>query len=304
MFKIEWLQSLVAVARHGSFTRAAREAGLSTMALSKHLTQLEHQLGEPLLARSTRSVRLTEFGAAFLPRAEHLLREQNALADWVQSRHSEPSGVLQVTGVDTALRTTVLPWVGEFRARYPRIELEIDIANELLDPTRDRFDIVWGAGSYLGERYPGLIRRRLLSADYGVFASPGYLERFGTPRHPSELSRHRLIGQLHDEPNNFLVIREAGEGTSTLPVCHMDAPVKASIGHLELCTQGLGLINASAHLPEVRRAVAEGRLVPVLQAYWFEAMDLYFYTHQVRERQPKVDAFVGFFWEGVASPSP
>ena len=104
------------------------------MALSKHLTQLEHQLGEPLLVRSTRSVRLTEFGTAFLPRAEHLLREQNALADWVQSRHSEPSGVLQVTGVDTALRTTVLPWVGEFRARYPRIELEIDIANETARP--------------------------------------------------------------------------------------------------------------------------------------------------------------------------
>lgn len=296
MFKIDWLRSFVAVADQGSFTLAARQLELSTMALSKHLSQLEAELDEPLLKRSTRSLQLTEFGQAFLARAEHLLREQDALAEWVQSRHSEPSGVLRVMGVEMALRTTVLPWVAEFRQRYPRIELEIDIANELIDPNRQTFDLVWGTGRYLGDRYPGLIRRRLLNADYGVFASPNYLARFGTPQHPRELDRHQLIGQLHDEPNNFLVIRDAGAGTDLLPVCYMTAPVKASLGHLQLCVSGLGLINASANLPEVQAAVADGRLVPVLRDYWFEAMDLYFYTHQVRQRQAKVDAFIDFFW--------
>lgn len=301
MFKMEWLRSFARVADTRSFSEAARQAGLTAMAVSKHVARLEAELGEPLFERSTRVVRLTEFGQLFLERAEQLLREQAALADWVQGRHEEPSGVLKVLGMESPLLAMVIPHVRAFHERYPRIELRIDAVNELVDPATRPFDIAWGVGKYLGEFNPGLVRRRLMTTDYGVFASPGYLERFGHPRHPSELvgSDHRVLPQLHDEPNNFLIVNDTGLNSGEFPVCYLDAPVKTSVGHLELCIQGLGLMNASSELPEVRRALAAGAIVPVLEDYWFRSMDIYLYTHQVRQRQPKVDAFLTFFEERV-----
>jgi len=256
-------------------------------------------LGEPLFERSTRVVRLTEFGRLFLDRAEHLLREQEAVVEWVQSRHEEPSGVLKVMGMESALLALVVPYVSAFHERYPHIELHIDSVNELVDPATRPFDIAWGVGRYLGDFHPGLVQRRLMTTYYGVFASPAYLKRFGEPSHPSELvgSHHRVLPQLHDEPNNFLIINDTGITGGIFPVCYLDAPIKVNTGHLELCAQGLGLINASSDLPEVRRAVAEGHIVPVLEAHWFRSMTIYIYTHQVR--QPKVDAFLTFFQERI-----
>ncbi|GGX59466.1 LysR family transcriptional regulator [Saccharospirillum salsuginis] len=301
MFKIDWLQSFVRVADTRSFSEAARRSGLTAMAISKHIARLESELGEPLFERSTRVVRLTEFGGLFLERAEHLLREQAALADWVHSRHEEPSGVLKVMGMESALLALVVPHVSAFHERYPRIELHIDSVNELVDPVTRPFDIAWGVGRYLGDLHPGLVRRRLMTTDYGVFASPDYLQRYGVPNHPGELvdSHHRVLPQLHDEPNNFLIINDTGITGGDFPVCYLDAPVKTSAGHLELCIQGMGLMNASSDLPDVRRAVAAGRIVPVLEEYWFRSMDIYIYTHQVRQRQPKVDAFLAFFQERI-----
>lgn len=270
------------------------------MAFSKHVSQLEETLREPLFERSTRSVRLTEFGRQFLEHAEHLVREQENLKDWVQNRHTEPHGTLRVVGFKEPLQAMVIPHVSEFRDHYPGVELEIDAFADLNDPLNRSFDVAWGISKYLGERYPGLVRRRILTTQVGVFASPHYLERMGTPAHPEALTNHSVIPQLHDQPNNFLIIEEAGRIDDGLPYCLLQAPVKSVIGHVELCIQGLGLINASPLMPEVRRAVAAGLIVPVLQAYWYQSLDLYLYYHQVRQRQAKVDAFVDFFANRMA----
>lgn len=301
MFKMEWLRSFVRVAEFNSFSEAARQTGFTAMAVSKHIAQLEADLGEPLFERSTRVVRLTEFGTQFRDRALSLLMEQEALADWVASRKEEPKGVLKVVGMEVPLMATVIPYVREFRERFPGIELEIDVVNELVDPKSRAFDVAWGLGKYLGDFHPGLVRRRLITTAYGVFASPAYLQEYGDPKHPRDLAGHRVLSQLHDEPNNFLIVNETGTRGGSFPLCYLDAPVKSSAGHLELCIQGLGLMNASAGLPNVRRALEEGTIVPVLEPYWFREMDMYLYTHQVRQRQPKVDAFIAFFLDKIDS---
>lgn len=272
--------------------------GLSPMALSKHVSQLEATLEEPLFERSTRSVRLTEFGRIFLERAGHLVQEQEALKEWLENRQGEPTGTLKVIGLERSLQAMVIPYVSGFLERYPRVELEIDTISDLNDPLSRPFDVAWGLSKYLGELYPGLVRRRLLTTPFGVFGSLNYLEAWGTPEHPDDLVKHRVISQLHDKPNDVLIVRGAGLGGDDLPYCHLKAPVKAATGHLEMCIQGLGLINASPGMPEVQRALKAGWIVPVLERYWFES-DLYLYYHQTRQRQPKVDAFVDFFADQV-----
>lgn len=295
MFKMEWLQSFSTVAGAGSFTAAARQRQLSTMALSKHVTALEAELGEPLFERTTRRVRLTEFGTDFLDRARQVLREQENLADWVTSRTHEPEGCIRVVGMEQPLQATIIPYLAEFRRAYPKVEVEVDAVNALLDPGRHSFDIAWGVGQYLGDRYPGLIRCRLKRVVTGIFASPDYLANFGIPRHPSELKTHRVVPQLHDEPNDFLIVAGGDVDDGGFPHTRMLAPVRTSTGHLELCLQGLGLMNASPDLPLVSEAVQQGRLVPVLEPFWYGGLDSYYYIHQVRLRQPKVEAFTDFF---------
>lgn len=295
MLKTEWLQSFSDVAAAGSFTAAARQRQLSTMALSKHIAALESELGEALFERTTRRIRLTEFGSTFLARAGQVLREQEHLADWVAGRHSEPSGCIRVVGMEQPLQATVIPFLAGFRRAFPKIDVEVDAVNELLDPTRHSFDVAWGVGQYLGDRFPGLVRRRLTRVINGIFASPEYLAQFGTPRHPQDLKDHRVVPQLHDEPNDFLIVSGGANDDGGIPHTRLRAPVRTSTGHLELCLQGLGLINAPPDLPQIDRAVQSGRLVPVLEAYWYDALDNYYYIHQVRVRQPKVEAFTDYF---------
>lgn len=295
MLKTEWLQSFRDVAAAGSFTAAARQRQLSTMALSKHIAALESELGEALFERTTRRIRLTEFGSAFLARAAQVLREQENLADWVTSRNTEPTGCIRVVGMEQPLQATIIPFMAEFRRTYPNIEVEVDAVNELLDPTRHVFDVAWGVGQYLGDRFPGLVRRRLKRVINGIYASPGYLAQFGTPHRPEDLTGHRVLPQLHDEPNDFLIVSGGAIDDGGFPHTRLQAPVRTSTGHLELCLQGLGLINAAPDLPLIGRAVQSGRLLPVLEAHWYNALDSYYYIHQVRLRQPKVEAFTDFF---------
>lgn len=305
MFKTEWLLSFSAVAGAGSFTAAAQRRQLSTMALSKHIAALEADLGEPLFERTTRRVRLTEFGTDFLARAGQVLREQENLADWVASRTREPEGCIRVVGMEQPLQATIIPHLAEFRRAFPRVEVEVDAVNALLDPTRHSFDIAWGVGQYLGDRYPGLIRCRLKRVVTGIYASPEYLAQYGTPRHPADLNKHRVVPQLHDEPNDFLIVAGGDVDDGGFPHTRMLAPVRTSTGHLELCLQGLGLMNASPDLPLVSEAVQQGRLVPVLESFWYGGLDSYYYIHQVRLRQPKVEAFTDFFTariRGIETP--
>ncbi|WP_051208413.1 LysR family transcriptional regulator [Saccharospirillum impatiens] len=305
MLKTEWLVSFRAVAGEGSFTRAAQQRQLSTMALSKHIAALERSLGESLFERTTRRVRLTEFGSDFLARAEQVLREQDNLAEWVSGRNKEPAGCLRVVGMEQPLQATIIPFLAEFRRAYPNIDVEVDAVNALLDPTRHSFDVVWGVGRYLGDRFPGLVRRRLKRLITGIYASPEYLAQFGVPLHPADLAAHRVVPQLHDEPNDFLVVRGGAVEDGGFPHTRMEAPVRTSTGHLELCLQGLGLINASPDMPAVSQAVNAGRLVPVLESYWYDGLDSYYYIHQVRLRQPKVEAFTEFFMarmQGIVPP--
>lgn len=139
------LRAFVLIARHGSFTRASREIGVTASALSQTLAQFERQLGVRLLARTTRRVGLTEAGRAFLERIAPALGVIDDAVDSARQYGERPAGTLRITA---AMGSILAPHLAAFIAAYPEITLEINVDSALSDLVAQAFD----AGIRLGER--------------------------------------------------------------------------------------------------------------------------------------------------------
>ena len=297
MFKTETLTAFVQVAKYGSFTAAANAQDQTPMALSKQVSQLESRLAEPLFERSTRKVRLTEFGEACLQRAQQILSQHDSLDSWLEARKGRVGGTLKVvTQSAQTYDETVFAWLAEFHQLYPDIELEFDIRESIIDITKDPYDIYWGISDYLGQQHPGLKCRSLWKADFGIFASPQYLSEFGIPQTPDDLAHHRMIGHTHAQPGNVLVVNKSANSNQTeMEYQLLEVAVKTVSGHSAMAVQGLGLINALVDNWDIKAYLASGQLAPVLADYWYKNAEVYIYYQQVKFEQPKVRAFIDFF---------
>ncbi|GLX79506.1 transcriptional regulator [Thalassotalea insulae] len=297
MFKTESLQAFVSVAEHQSFTDAAAKHSQTPMALSKQVSQLELKLGEALFIRTTRKVRLTEFGEAFYHKAQDILQQHLLLDEWLETREEKLAGTLTICAQHGDMYVeTIYPWVDEFCQLYPEINLRFDVNESVIDIHQQQYDIYWGVSEYLGEKFNGLKKRFLWRSKYGIYAAPQYLKKYGVPTTIKELQEHKVIGYLHNQPNNILVYKNP-EDSSDKPyeAIELASDIQTVAGLTELAAQGLGLINAAADQLDIKRHVLQGTLVAVLEDHWSDAAEIYIYYHQTKVMQTKVRAFIDFF---------
>lgn len=297
MFKTETLIAFTLVAKHRSFTLAANVQGQTPMAMSKQVSQLEKRLAEPLFERSTRKIRLTQFGQEFLVRVQKILEQHDAIEHWLESRQGEFSGTLNVVSQSSqTYDETVFPWLAEFHQCYPKIELVFEVQESIIDIDKNPYDIYWGIDEYLGIQHPSLKRRSLWKAQLGIFASPEYLAKFGTPNSPDELKNHKVISHPHSDPSNILIVNKvANSQQHEMEFVVLDAPMKTVSGQAKFAVSGLGLVNALVDNNDIKAYLANQELLPVLQDYWYSSAEIYIYYHQVKLEQPKVRAFIDFF---------
>ena len=297
MFKIEWLHTLRMVVTHNGFTEAARILDCTPMALSKHVSQLESLVGEPLLRRSTRTVSLTEFGALFLERAIPVLDENESLYNWVRSKDKKPAGTLKLLGHEHSTFLLIIPWIPEFLEKYPDIHIEIDYVTDEINLNKHIFDIAWGISDYLGELYPGLIRKKLFDIIHGIFSSPAYLAKHGYPKSPEDLASLNLIGYPRNNPSNRLLVMTEDNEEDELPYLEMNNSINSTIGAIDLVVHGCGISNFATCIREVQEHMKAGTLVPILRENWWSKGEAFMYWHKVKGDQPKVRVFVDFFME-------
>ncbi|TCS35683.1 LysR family transcriptional regulator [Reinekea marinisedimentorum] len=298
MLKTDWIETLAEVKRLGSFTAVARKRGVTTMAISKQIAQFESRINEALVNRSKRTLTLTEVGESILLRSQQLLAEKEALDSWLEERNSEPSGTLKVAVLEEpVLRLTLTPWLGDFLQRYPKIKLEIETLSRISDFQQVKADVFWGVGPYLGELMPGLKRKPLLKTRFGIYASPEYLQRYGTPENPSDLKGHFVIGSSHNQPPNLLIVKGGRDfSDKRIEGAYLETKVISDNNGLLFAEQGLGLINSAESLLNHKLSLKPMNLVPVLESYWLDGIEAYAYFHQTKIEQPKVRAFLDFFY--------
>lgn len=184
------LAAFVKVVQTGSFTRAAELLDTQKAQLSRTVAAFERELGVRLLERSTRSVRTTEIGRAVFERASGILDAGEDLLSFTRQLRAEPQGRLKLTCPEEFGHAVVTGWITGYLARHPKVVIEADYTARLIDLVHEGFDLAIRVGRLEPSR---LAARPLGALHYGLFASPAYLKRRGTPSHPGELDDHALL---------------------------------------------------------------------------------------------------------------
>ncbi|ALM52396.1 LysR family transcriptional regulator [Halomonas huangheensis] len=184
------LRLFVRVAATGSFAAAARQHGLPASSVSRHIAALEKALGQRLLYRHTRAVRLTEVGEQYYQTVREVLDTLDIATEQVQGAATEPRGLLRINAPVAFGRLHVAPRLAAFQARYPDIETELTLTDAFIDPVQEGVDIVLRVGVL---RDSSLVARKLADQHFVACASPAYIAEHGRPRTPEELRLHNCL---------------------------------------------------------------------------------------------------------------
>ncbi|MGC4087650.1 MAG: LysR family transcriptional regulator [Polyangiaceae bacterium] len=186
----------------GSFSKAAARLGVPRSSVSRAVSALEESLGTVLFHRTTRRVTTTDEGRALFERSAPSLKElETALAELPDQREA-PSGTLRLTSTVDLGSAVLAEVVARFSARYPQARVELQLTSRVVDLVRDGLDAAVRIAS--GKLRGGsLVARKLGTIRIGLYASPSYLARRGTPRSPSELPDHDWVG-FHGAPADKL----------------------------------------------------------------------------------------------------
>lgn len=284
------LAVLATVAQCGSFRGAARELAIAPSAVSHAVSSLEARLGVRLLSRSTRSVAPTEEGARLLDRLKPALSEIDLALETAIEARDRPAGNLRLTVARTAAQLTLAPRLGAFAQAFPDIVLEIVVEDRFTDVVEGGFD----AGIRLGES----LQRDMIAVRIGpnlrgaVVAAPSYFDTMPRPRHPRELAGHRCLRFRFS--SGVLYRWEFEKDGEELEIA-VEGPLIVGEDRLnvEAAINGAGVTFVFEDY--ARQALADGRLVRVLED-WCPAFDGFFvYYPSRRQMRPALRAFVDFF---------
>lgn len=246
MLNLDSVSTFIAIAATGSFTDAARQLALSKSVVSERLQELERSLGTKLVQRTTRRVSLTADGAAFYERAKRIVREAELATAELADRRGKVAGSLRISAPVGFGYLHLGGSLFEFIARYPEIDLVLDLEDRFVDLFDEGYDAVVRHGPIQARR---VIVKLLATSKRLLVASPGYIKRWGQPTSLEDLSQHRGIIYSYRgaadwrfrvgrrfvtvQPrtvlrlNNGLLMRDAaiqGIGIALLPTFFLEAP--------------------------------------------------------------------------------
>lgn len=212
---IRSLRVFIAVYEAQNFSVVARREGMSASQVSRVIHQLEDALGQQLFYRNTRAVIPTESGHLFIRYARAMVESLEEARRELDERSTEPSGTLRINGPVYFGQRHVAPGLPALAARYPRLNIELTLTDDFIDPHKDAADVIFRIGMLTDSTFHA---RVFGQQRYHLAASPDYLRKHGVPDGPDDLSRHRcLVYRGSSGPNRWLV-RGQGEAWVHYPV--------------------------------------------------------------------------------------
>lgn len=259
------LRVFVRVARAGSFSRAARELGLSQPSASRIVAILEKEIGAALFTRTTRALTVTEAGAEYLARVEAALAALEE-ADHVARGTGELRGVLRIAASSSFTVHVLVPSLGEFLQRNPRLRIAMLVNDQRQPLITEGVDVAFRFGSLDDS---SATARRLGTIERVLVASPAYLRHAGRPKAPADLNSHAII--LGPMATDAWTFEKEGRRVSLrlegrLVVSANEASVAAAVAGLGIATTGV---------IAAREALANRSLVRILPDWEMGSVDVH-----------------------------
>lgn len=281
----------------GSLSAAARELGITTPAVSRHLAQMEARVGIPLVNRTTRRMSLTPEGELYLAHARRILGEIDDLAQLLGSAKVSPKGLLRVNATLGFGRGHVAPVISRFVRKYPQIDVQLQLSVNPPALTEDAFDVCVRFGEPPEAR---VIARRIAPNRRILCAAPSYLSRQGVPRTPGELARHNCIGiRQGDEAYGVWRLALDRSKRQQSEAVKVRGNLTTNDGGIAVAwaLDGHGILMRAEW--DIASYLRSGRLVQVLPQYHTPDANIYAVYPQRHQMSTRVRAFVEFISESL-----
>ena len=288
MDSLSQLEVFTQVVASRSFSRAAEHLGVTPSAVSRAIAALEKRLGGRLLNRTTRSLSVTDEGAAFYTRALAILADLQDAERSVSRTRGAPRGKLRVDAPLALGAQLLAPALPEFLRRYPEVSVDLSLRDQYIDPIGEGVDVTLRMGKLAAS---DLVARKLGRVRIVVVGSPAYLARYGRPAAPHALSGHKCLTYLlrgHPIPWRF----RARDGTTI--TASVNAQLSAGSGEVlrRAAVAGAGLTRLFEYI--VSADIAAGLLETVLTEHALPAVPVYALHARARPPSPKIRAFADF----------
>ncbi|MET3121279.1 DNA-binding transcriptional LysR family regulator [Oxalobacteraceae bacterium GrIS 2.11] len=274
----------------GTFSAAARQLGLTTSAVSRHVSRLESHLGTSLLQRTTRSFALTELGQEVYAGCVRMLgnaREIHALAGSYSAR---PTGTIRISAPVVLGQVWLAPHLPKFQDLNPDVHVQVTLVDRTVDLIEEGLDLAIRISRELA---PGLAARKLQTMRYMLVASPDYIDKHGAPDTPTALLAHRCIYLGYSVIDGRWTLKCAAEQVSIHVDSRLTINNSAAIVAAVEAGGGIGLVPDFA----VASALAAQRVIQVLPQWEFcepHARSIHAVYIPRRHLPLKIRAFIDF----------
>lgn len=279
------------VAELGSLSAVARERDVPVSQVSRTLARLEKACGTRLMHRSTHGLSLTDEGRTFLEYSRRALATIEELEGAFAEHSGEPGGAVRVATSTVVAQYQVVPSLPGLAARHPRLQVELEVGDRLLDLARDGIDIAIRTAVNLPDT---VVARQIGTLGRALYAAPAYAKARGLPARPEELAAHTLITNTAAPMLNEWPFRVDGQAWSFPAQGQFRANDTNMAATMVL--QGLGIGRLATLVGET--LVAQGLLLPVLREFTdLRPVPVYAVTAGARHRLPKIRACLDYWSE-------
>jgi DNA-binding transcriptional LysR family regulator len=270
--------------------------GVAPAIIGRRLDALEARLGVKLLVRTTRRITLTHEGSAFLEDGQRLLADLSNAEASVSAGGIKASGHLRITAPAGFGRRHVAPLVARFRQQHPEVTLSLNLSDRVVDLAAEGFDCAVRVGDLPDS---SLVSVRLADNRRLCVATPAFLQRHGTPRHPSELARFDCLMLSSDASQTRGWAFRVGQDVQHL---RPGGPIDCSDGQVlhDWCLAGYGIAWRSTW--EVEHEIAAGALVEVLKDFAAPPNGIYAVFAQRKHLPLRLRLWIDFLKEHYARP--
>ena len=294
---ITHLRVFVAVYETGSFAGAARRVSLTPSAVSRHMSDLEAELGAMLVSRTTRNLVVTEVGKKFYSHCVNILEELGVATAETEQYTREPKGVLRVTTPAVLAQRHISPFLPGFLAKYPGLAVDMLLTSQQLDLVPNGIDVAIRVTAQID---PSFVAIRLTPNKRAFVASPAYLRQKGAPLSPDDVGAHNCLTARAEHSALPWPIRR-GNKVEQLRVA---GNLMADNGELllEASLQGVGIAMLPMFLagPYIR----SGRLVSILEKHAVDNTAIFAVLPHRKYIPLKARCFIDFVKELFAPPAP